>query len=73
MVIHMRTTLILPPGLVDEARAAVGLKSKTETVVYALREVIRRKRLEELKSMFGTTDIDLDLDYVRGRERREPA
>lgn len=69
----MRTTLILPPGLVDEARAAIGLKSKTETVVFALKEVIRRKRLEELKSMFGTTDIDLDLDYVRGRERREPA
>lgn len=69
----MRTTMILPPGLVEEARDAVGLKSKTETVVYALREVIRRKQLEELKSMFGTTEISLDLDYVRGRERPEPA
>jgi Arc/MetJ family transcription regulator len=68
----MRTTMILPPELLDEAREATGLKSKTETVIYALREVIRRKRLDDLKSMFGTTEIDIDLDYVRGRERREP-
>lgn len=63
----MRTTMILPVDLVDEARAATGLKSKTETVIYALREVIRRKRLEELKGMFGTTDVQVDLDFVRGR------
>jgi Arc/MetJ family transcription regulator len=65
----MRTTLVLPDGLVDEAREAVGLSSKTETVVYALREVIRRKRIEELKSMFGTVDIRVDLDKTRGRAK----
>ncbi len=59
--------MIIPPELVDEARQATGLKSKTETVIFALREVIRRKRLEELKSMFGKTDIDVDLRHVRGR------
>ncbi len=63
----MRTTMIIPPALVEEAREAAGLKSKTETVIYALRELIRRKRIEELKSMFGTTEVDIDIDYVRGR------
>jgi Arc/MetJ family transcription regulator len=63
----MRTTMIIPPELVEEAREMAGLKSKTETVIYALRELIRHKRLEELKSMFGTTEIDVDRDYVRGR------
>ena len=65
----VRTSMILPPALIEEAREAAGLKSKTETVIYALRELIRRKRLEELKSMFGTTDIDVDRAYVRGRTR----
>ena len=65
----MRTSMILPPDLVEEARRAAGLTSKTETVVYALRELVRRKRLEELKSMFGRTEIDVDRDYVRGRAR----
>jgi Arc/MetJ family transcription regulator len=69
----MRTTMIIPQNLVDEARQAAGLKSKTETVIFALQELIRRKRLEELKSMFGTTDINLDLAHVRGREQRNPA
>jgi hypothetical protein len=63
-------SMILPPELVDEARAAAGLTSKTETVIYALRQLVRRKRLEELKSMFGTTEVSVDLDYVRGRARR---
>jgi Arc/MetJ family transcription regulator len=66
----MRTSMILPPALVEEAREAAGLSSKTETVIYALRELIRRKRLEELKSMFGSTEVAVDLDYVRGRARR---
>jgi Arc/MetJ family transcription regulator len=65
----MRTTLDLPEALIDEAREATGLSSKTETVVYALNEVIRRKRIEELKAMFGKTDIDIDI----AKSRRRPA
>jgi hypothetical protein len=64
----MRTTLDLPDGLIDEARDAMGFASKTDTVVYALREVIRKKRLEELKGMFGTVNIDIDI----ARSRRRP-
>ena len=64
----MRTTLDLPEGLIDEARVALGLSSKTETIVYALREVIRRRHLEELKGMFGTIKIDVDT----ARSRRRP-
>jgi Arc/MetJ family transcription regulator len=65
----MRTTLILPEGLVDAARDAAGLSSKTETVVYALKEVIRRRQIADLKGMFGTVDVQLDLDKVRGRRK----
>jgi Arc/MetJ family transcription regulator len=63
----MRTTLDLPDGLVDEAREAMGFASKTETVVHALREVVRRKRLEELKGMFGRVSIDIDVAHSRRR------
>ena len=45
----MRTTLDLPDGLIEEARDAIGYKSKTDTVVFALQEIIRRKRKDELK------------------------
>ena len=39
---RMRTTSNLPADLVDEAaRSALGFKSKTDTVVLALRELVR--------------------------------
>jgi Arc/MetJ family transcription regulator len=53
----MRTTLDLPDGLVEEARAAVGFKSKTDTVVYALREIVRRSRKEDLKALIRRVDF----------------
>jgi Arc/MetJ family transcription regulator len=68
-MIRMRTTLDLPENLVDDARVALGFKSKTDTVVYALREVVRRGHVEGLKALFGKVHIELDLDKVRGRQK----
>ena len=65
----MRTTLDLPEGLVEEARDAVGFKSKTDTVVFALKEVVRRSRVEDLKALFGRVQIDLDIAKSRRRPR----
>ena len=63
----MRTTLDLPEGLVEEARTLLGFKSKTDTVVLSLKELIRRRRVEDLKSLFGK--IRLDVDVPRSRRR----
>ena len=69
-ILHrMRTTLDLPEQLVDDAREVLGFKSKTDTVVYALREVVRRGHVEGLKALFGKVHIDLDLDKARGRAK----
>ena len=69
-MIRMRTTLDLPEALVEEARSAAGFKSKTDAVIFALKEVVRRSRVEELKSLFGTLKIDLDLPKSRRRPAR---
>ena len=63
----MRTTLDLPDEVIDEARAALVFKSKTDTVVYALREVIRRGHVQSLTGLFGKVHVELDLDKARGR------
>jgi Arc/MetJ family transcription regulator len=67
MMIRMRTTLDLPAELLDEAQHALGFKSKTDTVVLALRELVRRRRLEELKSLMGLVRLDVDVDRSRRR------
>ena len=66
----MRTTLILPEALVDEARATLGFTSKTDTVVYALREVVRRGRRDDLKSLLGRVTFELDPADIRKKDRR---
>jgi len=66
----MRTTLILPETLVDEARETLGFTSKTDTVVYALREVVRRGRRDDLKALLGRVTFDLDPTEIRNKDRR---
>lgn len=66
----MRTTLDLPVGLVEEAREAIGFKSKTDTVVFALKEVVRRNRMEDLKALITRINYASDPTELRRKERR---
>ena len=66
----MRTTLDLPEPLIEEARRLLGFKSKTDTVVVSLQELVRKRRIEELKEMLGKVKLDIDLPRSRRRPRR---
>jgi Arc/MetJ family transcription regulator len=63
----MRTTLDIPEALIEEARRLLGFKSKTDTVILSLKELIRRRRIDELKDLMGSIDLELDLDSSRRR------
>lgn len=63
----MRTTLDLPEELVEEARKLLGFKSKTDTVVASLRELVRRRRIEQLKGLSGKIKLQLNLNDSRRR------
>jgi Arc/MetJ family transcription regulator len=66
----MRTTLIIPEALLDEARATLGFRSKADTVVYALREVVRRGRANELKAALRTVRFEFDPSESRRKDRQ---
>jgi Arc/MetJ family transcription regulator len=68
----MRTTLDLPAALMDEAQKMLGFKSKTDTVILSLTELVRRRRIEELRGLLGRVDLDLDLDRSRRRPLAAP-
>lgn len=65
----MRTTIDIPEELLEEAKKLLGFKSKTDTIIHSLKELIRRKRIEELKELAGTVKLNLDLDQSRHRNR----
>jgi Arc/MetJ family transcription regulator len=63
----MRTTLDLPEDLLNEAQRLLGFKSKTDTVVLSLTELVRRRRIEELKALAGKVELEFDIDKSRRR------
>lgn len=66
----MRTTLDIPEELVEAARDHLGYKSKTDTVIFALKEVVRRSRIEDLKDLMGKIEFEFDPTELRKKERR---
>ena len=66
----MRTTLNIPEDLIEEARQLLGIRSKTDTVILSLKELVRSRRVEELKEMFGTIRLEIDLPSSRRRRSK---
>ena len=64
----MRTTLDIPEKTLEDARRATNARTKRETVIAGLEELIRKSKREELRGMAGR--IRLDVDISRSRERR---
>jgi len=64
----MRTTLNVPEDLLEEALRITRFRSKTDVVIYSLKELVRRSRIEELKASRGNIDISIDLKRSRRRK-----
>jgi hypothetical protein len=60
-------TLDIPKKTLEEARRAMNLRTKRETVVAGLEELIRKARRGKLRKMAGRLRLDVDID--RSRER----
>ena len=66
----MRTTLDLPEDLLLEAMKMTNIKTKTQVIITALEELVRKSKIAELKKFKGKVDLDIDLDSVRNRRCR---
>ena len=65
--IVMRTTLDLPSSLVEEAMELTHIKTKTELIKTALRNMVQQEKIHELKDYFGKVNLDINLDVLRDR------
>jgi Arc/MetJ family transcription regulator len=64
----MRTTLDLPKDLIDEAMKATQINTKTQLIITALEDLIRKSKISELKEFKGKVDLDIDMDTIRNRQ-----
>lgn len=63
----MRTTLDLPEKLIEEAMAITHIKTKTELIKTALKTLIQKEKIKDLKKYFGKLDLEIDLESSRNR------
>ena len=63
----MRTTLDLPEQVINEGLKVTHLRTKTELITLAVRELIRKYKLSPLKKFKGTVDLNINLDTLRNR------
>ncbi len=63
----MRTTLDLPEKLLSEAMKRTHVGTKTGVIVLALKELIRKSKISDLKKYRGKINLDIDLDDIRDR------
>lgn len=64
----MASNLAIDDKLLEEALSISGLKTKKDTVNYALKEFINRRKQLEILDLFGKLDPDADYDYKKARE-----
>lgn len=69
----MRTTLDLDEKLIRELMDATSAKTKTDAIHRAASELIRRKKLDQLKSLSGKIRLDLDWKKLEQDEIRHQA
>ena len=63
----MTTNLAIDDDLINEALTVGHFKSKEDTVITALKELISRRKQLEIMDLFGQFDPDSDYDYKQGR------
>jgi hypothetical protein len=69
----MRTTLDLNEKLIRKLMDVTSAKTKTDAIHQAASELIRRKTLDELKSLSGKIHLDLDWKTLEQTEIRHQA
>jgi hypothetical protein len=63
-----RITITVPDELIDELLEVVKVKSKTEAIIYAIKDEIKQKKKKRIKNLAGKIDFDLEADELRHRD-----
>jgi metal-responsive CopG/Arc/MetJ family transcriptional regulator len=65
-----RSTITLPNDLLEELMRSVEAKSKTEAVIMAIRDEIRLKKIEKIRSMAGKMEFVRTAEEIRHGDER---
>ncbi|MBI4824989.1 MAG: type II toxin-antitoxin system VapB family antitoxin [Nitrospirae bacterium] len=61
----MRATIDIDDKLFEEAKKLTSVKTKKDLIHLSLKELVRKKRVEHLLSLYGTSSVDLTKEDVK--------
>ena len=67
----MRATIDIDDKLLEETKKLTSIKTKKDLINLSLKELIRRKRIEHLLSLYGTSPVNLSPEDVEKFRRDE--
>lgn len=67
----MRFTVTVDENLINEAKRTIGARSKKQTIEIALKELIRKRRLEKVASHAGKVDLAMTIDDLIAQRAKE--
>jgi hypothetical protein len=66
----VKITLDLPEELLNEAMTLTRATTKSNVIVLALEELVRKAKISELRAYKGQINLDIDLDKLRNRNQK---
>lgn len=60
----MRTTIDIDDKLFEEAKKLTAVKTKKELIHLSLKELVRKRRIEHLLGLYGTSFVNLTKEDV---------
>jgi Arc/MetJ family transcription regulator len=66
----MRTTVNIADDLISEAMLLTNIKTKSVLFQTALKNMIQREKIKELKNYFGKVDLKIDINQLRDRWKK---
>ena len=65
----MRATVTIEKDMLDDLLKETKARNKATAVKKVIREYLRRKKIERIKSMKGKLEFDMTADEIRHHER----
>jgi Arc/MetJ family transcription regulator len=63
----MRTTVNIADDLISEAMLLTNIKNKSILFQTALKNMIQREKIKDLKNYFDKVDLEIDINQLRDR------
>jgi len=65
-----KATIKIPEKLLQDLLKVIKAKNKTQAVIIAIEDEIKKKKFERIKEMAGKMEFDIEAEEIRHKDER---